>query len=64
MKQNDILRKQTRLLKAKQGIKFAELAEYLEIKVNSFYSWLNGYYDLGADKQKQLQNIIDNLTEE
>ena len=63
MKQNELLRQQTRLLKAKQGIKFAELAEYLEIKTNSFYSWLNGYYDLGADKQKQLQSIISNLTE-
>lgn len=63
MIRNDYLRQQTRLLKAKQGIKFAELAEYLEIKTNSFYSWLNGYYDLGAEKQKQLQSIINNLTE-
>lgn len=37
----DNLRKKVKLLKALQGITYNEIAEYIEIKPNSFYSWLN-----------------------
>ena len=58
------LRKKSKLLKAMQGITFAEQAELIEIKRNSFYSWLQGYYDLSAEKINRLNYIIDTLSEE
>lgn len=60
---NEFLRKECKLLKAIQGITYKELAEYLEIKQDSFYCWLKGYYDLGDEKVKQLREIIINLKE-
>ncbi len=38
----DYLRKSVKELKAYQGVSYKEVAEYLEIKQSSFYSWLNG----------------------
>lgn len=63
MTNQDSLRKQVKLLKALQGITYKELAELLEIKTNSFYSWLNNNYDLGEEKETLLQVITDNLKE-
>lgn len=60
---NDFLRKECKLLKAIQGISYKELAEYLEIKQDSFYCWLKGYYDLGDKKAQHLKEIIVNLKE-
>ena len=60
---NNELRKQVKLLKALQGISYKELAEYLEIKVNSLYSWLRGNYDFSEKRLSMLQNIITNLKE-
>lgn len=60
---NEALRKQVKELKVYQNITYKELAEYLEIQKNSFYNWLKGYYNLGDEKQKQLQDIINNLKE-
>lgn len=60
---NEALRKQVKELKVYQNITYKELAEYLEIQRNSFYNWLKGYYNLGDEKQKQLQDIINNLKE-
>lgn len=60
---NDYLRKECKILKALQGISYKELSEYLEITQDSFYCWLKGYFDLGDKKQKQLNEIIDNLKE-
>ena len=59
----DILRKQTKMLKALQNITYTEIAEHLEINRNSFYNWLNGYYNLSADKEKRLIEIITLLSE-
>ena len=59
----DNLRKQTKMLKALQNITYTEIAEYLEINRNSFYNWLNGYYNLSADKEKRLLEIITLLSE-
>lgn len=39
---NEFLRKECKTLKAFQGVAYKEIADYLEIKQNSFYSWLNG----------------------
>lgn len=60
---NEYLRKQVKLLHALQGIKYKELAEYLEIKPNSFWSWLHGFYDFGYKKAERLNEIIGNLRE-
>ena len=60
---NEHLRKECKLLKAIQGISYKEIAEYLEITQDSFYSWLKGYYNLGEEKQKQLYDVVVTLKE-
>ena len=55
---NDELRKKVRLIKALQGITYKEIAEYLDITVNSLYNWLRCQYDLSLAKQKVLQEEI------
>ena len=60
---NDYLRKEVKLLKAIQGISYKEIAEYLEIRQDSLYNWLCGYYELGKSKQMRLSDIISNLKE-
>lgn len=60
---NERLREQCRLLKALQGVSYRELAELLEIKQDSFYCWLKGYYDLGAERQERLNEIIETIKE-
>ena len=62
-KMNDFLRDECKYLKAFQNVRYKEIAGYLEIKADSFYSWLKGYYDFGAEKQKRLEEIISNLRE-
>lgn len=57
------LRKEVKLLKAMQGIKYSEIAEYLEVKPSSLYCWLKGYYELSKQKEEQLEEIINNLKE-
>lgn len=58
---NDYLRKEVKLLHALQGVKYKEIAEYLEIKPDSLWSWLHNYYDLGIEKQNRLFEIIGDL---
>lgn len=60
---NNYLREQCKLLKALQNISYKELAQYLEIKQDSFYSWLRGYYNLSDEKQQRLNEILTNLKE-
>lgn len=60
---NDYLRKECKLLKALQNISYKEISEYLEIKSDSFYSWLKGYYNFSIPKQRKLKQIIENLKE-
>lgn len=60
---NDELRRRVRLLKALQGVSYKEIASYLEITVNSLYNWLRNQYDLSEGKQKDLAEILDNLTD-
>lgn len=51
------------MLKALQNIKYKEIAEYLEMNYNGFLLWLNGYYDLGNERQTRLNEIIANIWE-
>lgn len=61
---NDNLRKEVKLLKALQGISYKEIAEdYLEMKQDSFYAWLHGYYNLSEEKQQLLYDVVCNLKE-
>lgn len=60
---NNELRKQVKLLKALQCISYKEIAGYLEIKVDSLYSWLRGNYDFSEKRLSMLQNVITNLKE-
>ena len=59
----DNYRKQVKLLKALQNITYTEIAEYLEIKRNSFYNWLNGYYELSNEKILRLIEILNTISE-
>ena len=60
---NNELRKQVKLLKALQGISYKEIANHLEIKVDSLYSWLRGNYDFSEKRLSMLQGVITNLKE-
>lgn len=59
----DELRKQVKLLKALQNVSYNEISMYLEISRNGFYNWLKGYYNLSAEKEKRLKEIIDIIKE-
>lgn len=60
---NDKLRKDVKLLKALQGISYKEMAELLEIRQDSFYNWLKGYYEFGEERQDRLIEVICCLKE-
>ncbi len=57
------LRTQVKLLKAVQGVPYKEIAEYLELPPNSFYSWLNGQYEFGEEREARLRDVLVNLWE-
>ena len=60
---NDYLRNQVKMLKVIQGVKYKEIADYLEIRQDSFYNWLKGYYNLGEARQARLLDVIACLNE-
>ena len=60
----DYLRQKVKLLKALQGVSYKEIAEYLELPTNSFYSWMNGQFELSQEREKRLTEIIDTLKEQ
>ena len=60
---NDKLRKDVKLLKALQNVSYKEIAELLEIRQDSFYNWLKGYYDFGEERQNRLLEIVCCLKE-
>ena len=60
---NEFLRKECKLLKAMQGVSYKELAELLEVRQDSFYSWLKGYYDYSEHRQFRLKEILDTIKE-
>ena len=60
---NDKLRIDVKLLKALQNVSYKEIAELLEIRQDSFYNWLKGYYDFGEERQNRLLDIVCCLKE-
>lgn len=63
MRVNEKLRKEVKLLKALQGISYKEIAEFLEIRQDSFYNWLKGYYEFSEERQRRLFDVIACLKE-
>ena len=51
------------LLTCGEGLSYKEIAEYLEIRQDSFYSWLKGYYSFSIERQQKLKEIIETLRE-
>lgn len=49
---DDILRNECKYLKCYQGITYKEIAEYLEVRQDSFYSWLKGYYNFSIERKE------------
>lgn len=60
---NDKLRKKVKTIKAFQDVSYKELAGYMEMNRNAFYNWLKGYYNLGNEKQRKLNDILDTISE-
>lgn len=42
---------------------YKDIAEMLDMSVNSFYNWLNGSYNLSYNKAKELEIFLHNLAE-
>lgn len=57
------LRDQVKIVKALYGdiFTYKDFADYLNININSFYNWLNGYYNLGKEKEEKLQVLINDI---
>lgn len=55
---NKELRKAVKIFKIKSEKNYKQIAEELKINVNSFYNWLNGYYELSEEKQMILWGFI------
>lgn len=58
---DEALRKFTREIKINQNISYSEIASLLEIKRNSFYNWLKGYYSLSEERKERLYDILATL---
>lgn len=57
------IREQVKIIKAIYGKDFTykDIAGMLNININSFYNWLNGYYNLGKEKEKILKAFLEDL---
>lgn len=57
------LREQVKIVKAMYGdiYRYIDIADFLEMNINSFYNWLSGYYELGRKKEKQLQDLLNDI---
>lgn len=60
---DEMLRKDIKLLKALQNITYREIAEYLEVKECSFYAWIQGKYNFSTERKRRLYEIIATLKE-
>ena len=55
------LRYLVKLAKIKYGCSYRVFAEYLGMNTSSFYNYLNGQYDLSAERQEALRDFIEDL---
>lgn len=51
---DDYLRKLVKHMKVYQDISYREIAELLEIKYCSMYSWLEGKYNFSTERKNRL----------
>lgn len=58
------LRRAVKIYKVENKKSYKEIAEELNINKNSFYNWLNGYYDLSEEKALVLRTILNNREEQ
>ena len=58
---NDIMRLKCKELKIFYDVPYIEMAEYLEVKRSSFYSWLKGNYNFSPERLERLQEVIADL---
>lgn len=63
IKTTNNLRYKSKMLKA-QGISYKEQSEYLQITPGAMWNWLSGQYELGAEKERLLAEIISILWQE
>ena len=59
----DNQRIRVKMLKILQGIEYKEIAEFIEIKPSSFYSWLDGQYEFNDERKRKLEFVLDTLQE-
>lgn len=65
MKRQDNLRQQVKLAKAlNDEWSYKAMSEVIQISSTAFYNWLNGYYDLSYNKERELSDLVSNLTDE
>ena len=65
MKRQDNLRQQVKLAKAlNDEWSYKAMSEVIQISTNAFYNWLNGYYQLSYNKERELSDLVSNLTDE
>lgn len=57
----DYLRRQVKELQVFSGMTLKEISELLEIKQCSFYKFMYGAYSLGAEKERKLNEIYQDL---
>lgn len=57
------LREQVKIVKATMGDVFTykDIAEMLGITINGFYNWLSRQYNLSYEKQKALEEFLNNI---
>lgn len=60
---NDYLRNECKMLKVLQGVSYKELAELIEVRQDTFYSWLKGYFNYSPSRQNRLKEVIGLLKE-
>ena len=57
------MRERIKIIKALYGdiYTYKDIAQMLNMNINSFYNWLNGAYDLGNNKVKLLNEFINDI---
>ena len=64
MKKQDNLRQQVKLAKAlNDEWSYKDMSEVINISTHAFYNWLNGAYELSYKKERQLIELVSNLTD-
>lgn len=58
IKYQDKLRQQCRIVKALYKISYIDIANALKMPHNSFYNWLNGYYNFNYKHSKELEKYL------